>query len=194
VKLQERRVDLTNEKRSLKTKPSKCPSTSSKSDEKSADPFRVINWCWIKSLDPLCVLLFMAKLAKGESKFGFCECSICNQGYREILAASKKINGKKILTATSPEIIQEALNTDITKFQINLSTIMGNSDSNNESYDYTSKKGGKNNIRDDKILIEIDKTIIENAIISVLVSDSGKKIISESVKSIKKSSRKDIQK
>lgn len=194
VDLEEARTDIAKVKRSTRTKSLKKAIPPIKTDNQSDDSLRMIKWCWIKTLnDPLCVLVLMAKLAKGESEFGFCDCPICNQGYREILVALKKIKESKNLTANSPEIVREAQNIDITKIRFNLSEIIAKSSEKSQQIDYN-KSLGINTDLHEKVLIEIDKSVLEKAIVNVLESERGKKIISNAVKPKKRKARKEVNK
>ena len=42
---------------------------------------------------PHCLIL-LSLLAQGKSELGFCGCSICNQGYRELLAFIENLSGR----------------------------------------------------------------------------------------------------
>jgi hypothetical protein len=161
----------------------RSPAKPRKSDSKDEDNLKVIKWCWLKSFDLPHAIVLWSMLANGRSELGFCDCPTCNQGFRELLACGKKENGNRTVTTSSRKIVKEASDIDIPNFSLDLSTIFNQP---NET-----KKGtpGKNAGNDDdksqkngKIVIEVDGAFIEHSVLKVLASDTGRKIIRETVK------------
>ena len=148
-------------------------------DKKNDDKLRIIKWCWLKSWELPAVLFLISMLASGKSKLGFCECATCNQGYREFMAISENSSGKK-LKASSREIVKKAREEDITGFTLDIADLfkrLGSHDDNKANQKTTEKPMRNTTANEGKILLEIDETVIEYAIIKVLSSDKGQQII-----------------
>lgn len=156
-------------------------SASQKDSPKDGD---VIHWCTIRTLCdsyemsfPLFMDLILI-LASGKKKLGFCDCPMCHQGYREMLANIINITEKKKLTAHSRAIVIQARGAQIDGVKFNIP----------EYVDYlTEKRGerptpqieepGPHPAKRKKITIEIDSDVLENAVLTVLKSEKGREII-----------------
>jgi hypothetical protein len=146
------------------------------------EQFRVIKWCWLKTYEMPYVLLLISMLAQGKSRLGFCDCTICNQGYREFLAFLEFLDGKNI-SSQSREIVKKARDQDMSKISWDLSDILLNysflddqeTSRNKDTTPVQKPVAGKG-----KILVEIDEEIIENAVLKILQSEKGQHIIQES--------------
>jgi hypothetical protein len=148
-------------------------------DKKNDDKLRIIKWCWLKSWELPAVLFLISMLASGKSKLGFCECATCNQGYREFMAISENSSGKK-LKASSREIVKKARQEDITGFTLDIADLLkrlGSHDDNKANQETTVTPMRNTTVNEGKILLEIDESVIEFAIIKVLSSDKGQQII-----------------
>lgn len=148
------------------------------------DPFKTVNWCWLKHMSFGPTLVLMMMLAKGRAKLGFCSCALCNQGYREYLAELRSVNVTEI-KANSREIVKEAYGKDLSDVKLNLTGLFGQttqekSDSTNSKEIRKSPSGG--------LFIEIPQEIIEAGIEKVLTGESGKKILRETLKRTRKNS------
>lgn len=152
--------------------------------KKESEDDSIIKWCGIRALCnsfemsyPLFSNLVLI-LAGGEKKLGFCDCSSCNLGYREMLAMVANITENKKLTAQSREIVIQARSEKINGFAIDFSELL------RRIYE---KKGKEQPIYNQefvpkqrsngKIVIELDPLVIENAVFSVLKSEKGQEII-----------------
>jgi hypothetical protein len=63
-------------------------------------------------------------LLDGSSKLGFCNCTTCNQGYREYLATLKKRDGRSI-GANSREIVKEVYGKDLSDVELDIAKLFG---------------------------------------------------------------------
>lgn len=155
---------------------------------------KVINWCAIRALCNSCEMSFplyfnlVVILARGEKKLGFCHCSACNQGYREMLASITNATENKKLTAQSREIVIKARGDKIDGLKFDLSEFIGKLNEKEEApLKHENKDPTPQNTNNRKILIELDEAIITNTILKVLSSDAGQKIIKEASVRRKKS-------
>ncbi|QSZ66353.1 hypothetical protein RJ40_01985 [Methanofollis aquaemaris] len=156
-------------------------SASQKDSPKDGD---VIHWCTIRTLCDsyeMSFSLFMNLiliLASGKKKLGFCDCPMCHQGYREMLANIINITEKKKLTAHSRAIVIQARGDQIDGVKFDIPKYVGY---------LTEKRGerpapqiedpGPNPANRGKITIEIDSDVLENAVLTVLKSEKGREII-----------------
>ena len=146
------------------------------------EQFRIIKWCWLKTYDMPYVFIFISLLAQGKSRLGFCDCTICNQGYREFLAFKELLDGKKV-SSHSRDIVKKARDQDMSKISWDLSDLLLNysffddqeTPRNKITTPVQKPVAGKG-----KILIEIDEDIIENAVVKILQSEKGQQIIQDS--------------
>lgn len=174
--------DSIPEKRNVVRKRIEKNSKTHQNEKDLKDQFRVIKWCLLKTSQMPYVLLFMSMLVQGKSTLGFCDCTICNQGYREFLAFKELLDGRKI-SSHSREIVKKARDEDMSKISWNLSDLLLNYslfEDQEPSKSHTSAPIQKSVAGEGKILIEIDEGIIENAVIKVLQSEKGQNIIQES--------------
>lgn len=181
-------VDLTDK---TELQPPVNPKKVSKSSKKrnsakdNQSNENVIKWCeihavmtWHEMTFPFflnLVLLF----AEGKKDLGFCDCAVCNLGYREIQTTIINLTEKKKLKPSSREIVSKYHDADIAGMKIHFPQLMSrgmenqNDDNNIIHSDYSPKN-------DEKITIEIDKDVIENIILKILSSERGQKIIRNS--------------
>ena len=88
--------------------------TKSSPKQEAPENEEVMNWCVIRAMCNSFEMTFahfvflVLILARGDKKIGFCDCTICNQGYRELLANIANTTEKKKLTAQSREIVIKA--------------------------------------------------------------------------------------
>lgn len=181
-------VDLREEDESSEfiTKKKKTRSSKKEKDGNNKKSEKVIKWCQIHSAMnnhqmtfPLFVNLFY-QLAEGERHLGFCDCNVCNLGYRELQTEYINLTENKKLKPNSREIVSRFHDADISKTIFDLSnfcerkskkTVEDNSDKSNE---ITSVN--------DKISIQIDRDVFENLLIKVLSSEKGQELIKKSIK------------
>ena len=169
-----------------KTQPTK-KKTKASSKLESSESDEVINWCDIRATCNSFELSFphffylVLLLAKGTTKIGFCHCSVCNQGYRELLASTINATENKKLTAQSREIVIKArgdkidgLKFDVSKFL----NVMGGKDGERQSKE--SQESIPQLQKTGKIVIEIDSAVLENAVCNVLKSKKGQEILQSS--------------
>jgi len=180
-------VDITDK---TELQPSVNPKKVSKSSKKrnSAKDTRsnenVIKWCeihaamtWHEMTFPFflnLVLLF----AEGKKDLGFCDCAVCNLGYRELQTTIINLTEKKKLKPSSREIVSKYHGADIAGMKIHfpqlMSEITPKLDENN-SLEKTEKAQKSGN----KVTIEIDRDVIEDLIINILSSEKGQQIIKQ---------------
>jgi len=156
-----------------KTAPKKKPP----SDEK------IIHWHTIRAicnsydLDFPLFLNLIIIFARGEKKLGFCDCSSCNRGYRELQAWI--INGieKKKLTANSREVVIKSSYDKIDGMTYDISDFLRRyGEASNEKSSEQSESPAKK-VHSGKITIEIDSDVLETAVFNVLKSEKGREII-----------------
>lgn len=155
--------------------PSKPPGKDS-----NEDPLRIVKWCWIRNFQLPHVLVLLSSLAQGKSELGFCGCATCNQGYREMLAFIAKIDGKKNVNSASREIVQEAQGVDITKITFDIPELaeIFRFDNKQKSASSSSTEPIQSaRIEGGRLLIELDESVIERAVLNVLSSEQGQNII-----------------
>ncbi len=170
----------------------KSPKYSNK-EKKDDDLLRVIKWCWLRSWQLPHVLVLLSLLVEGKSEFGFCDCAICNQGYREILAFKTNLSEEKKLKASRREIVKQAQGKDITQYTLNIPEllgILGSKEKKVVSQGPVATTKENLSLNEGKILIELDEAIIERAVIKVLSSEEGQNII-KTICAPKKRGRKD---
>jgi len=155
-------------------------SEKNKKEKAEEDKFRIIKWCWIRSAQLPYVLVMLCFLAKGRSELGFCDCAICKQGYREILALVTGLSEKRKVSPASREIVKKAQEVDITKITFNISELMDVVGSRPKTQ--ISEERAATNIQSTrtdsgKIVIELDDSIFERAVMKVLMSEEGQNLI-----------------
>lgn len=156
--------------------------TSQQEGKDIEEKLRVIKWCWLKTYELPHVLVLMSRLAQGKSELGFCNCGICTQGYREILAFKENLSGRDV-DSHSREIVLKARETKISGLSLDISDLLltyPSSENKEKPGKEVSPTPTKSQASDGKILIEIDEGIIENAVVKVLQSEKGRQIIQES--------------
>ena len=162
----------------------KGPTFNPEKEEREEGENNVIKWCSISAMChsysmtyPLFVSLVLS-LAQGKIKLGFCGCGSCYHGYRELLAECVNHKEKKKLTANSREIVKQALKKDLNGVNMDISELLTRPEfvMNDENDQKTTTRIKKNV---GKILIELDEAAIENAVLNVLSSEAGRKIIKE---------------
>lgn len=159
-------------------------------DKKNDDKLRIVKWCWLRYWELPPVLILISMLASGKSKLGFCECATCNQGYRELMALTPSNSSKK-LKASSREIVKKTREENITEFTLDISDLLkklGSQEDNKTNQETTVTPIRNTLVNEGKILLEIDETVIEYAIIKVLSSDKGQQIIKNATAPRKKKS------
>jgi hypothetical protein len=192
-------VDLTEPKKSddkpidsVPPQPiKKKPKSSSKNEDIKNDS--IIKWCLISALCnsyqmtfPIFVNLILT-FAEGKKHLGFCDCPACNRGYRELLAFVTSGTEKKKLTASSREIVIKARETKIDGMKLDISQFLSREKIEGEDKPKPDNELPKKEQRNtDKITIEIDPDVLENAVFNVLKSEKGRDLIQQ----IKKQKRK----
>jgi hypothetical protein len=192
-------VDLrepkTDDNITIDTTPSepvkKKQKSSSKKEEVKNDS--MIKWCLVSALCNSYEMTFpiffnlVLTLAEGKKQLGFCDCPSCNRGYRELLAVVTSGTEKKKLTASSREIVIKARETKIDGMKFDISGFLSRE---NSAGDDRPKPGNelpkKEQGNTDKITIEIDPDVLENAVFNILKSDKGRVLIQQ----IKKQKRR----
>jgi hypothetical protein len=81
---------------------------------------------------------------------------------------------KRILQSNCRSIVQEVCSIEKTKFSMDLSSLF--------SQTKETAMRDNSNRKDGKIIIEIENTVIENAVLKVLASDHGQEIIRGAIK------------
>ena len=158
--------------------------TKSSPKQEAPENEEVMNWCVIRAMCNSFEMTFahffflVLILARGDKKIGFCDCTICNQGYRELLANIANTTEKKKLTAQSREIVIKARSDKINgiKFAVPdfLKAISKKGDDNHAHEKEDPKPQQTNN---GKIVIEIDPMVLESVVLSTLSSEKGQEII-----------------
>jgi len=149
-------------------------------DKAEEDKFRIIKWCWIRSAQLPYVLVMICFLAEGRSELGFCDCAICKQGYREILAVVTGLSEKRKVNPASREIVKKAQDVDITQITFNISELMdvvGSRPKTQISGERAATNIQSTRTDNGKIVIELDDTIFERAVMKVLMSEEGQNLI-----------------
>jgi len=174
--------ESSQEKKKDRRKRSEKRTSGNQQDEKSIrEKFRVIKWCWLKKYEMPHVLILISMLAQGRSTLGFCDCTLCNEGYREFIAFRENLEGNHV-TSHSREIVQRAREQDMSTISWNLSDLLLHYSIDDDEIPRTqsSQPVHKSTVREGKILIEIDEEIIANAVLKILQSEKGQRIIQES--------------
>ena len=116
-------------------------------------------------------------LAEGESELGFCDCNICNQGYREIVAALKNASGKRRLTANSREVVKEVHGKDITKYKVNFFEMLRKLDNDRLGKVKAKDPSGKENRK--IITINIEESVFEKILMKILSTEKGQRLLKD---------------
>jgi hypothetical protein len=170
----------------------KSSSNTPKADKKDEN---VIKWCAIRatcnsfSMTYPMFFSLVLSLAQGKLKLGFCGCNSCQQGYRELLAEFAHNEGRKNITASSREIVIKAREIDLNGFNIDISEFLKRLGPSSKQDDLPEPTATARKRDSGKIVIELDKAIIENTVLDVLSSEAGRKIIKEISKPRKKMRR-----
>lgn len=161
------------------------PVDKEKSGSKKKPPSdeKIIHWHSIKTICnshdmdfPLFLNLILI-FAKGEKKLGFCDCTSCNRGYRELQAWVINATEKKKLTAQSREVVIKSSYDKIDGMSFDISDFLHrNGEPNNEKISEHNESPAKK-IPSGKITIEIDSNVLENAVFNILKSKRGREII-----------------
>jgi len=162
----------------------KKPRSASKKDGRDTKPDDVINWCLISALCNSFEMTFpiffnlVLTFADSRKQLGFCDCAACNRGYRELLAYITNHTENKKLRASSREIVIKARDTKIDgmKFDVSHFLSRGNTPGDNKPNQGNELRKVEK-VGTDKILIEIDSEVLENAVFNVLKSEEGRGII-----------------
>lgn len=158
--------------------------TKASSNQETSESDNVINWCVIRAMCNSFDMTFahffylILILARGDKKIGFCDCTICNQGYRQLLADMTNTTDKKKLTAQSREIVikSRGIKIDGIKFAVpDFLEAMPKKGSDNHAHEKEDPKPQQTN--NGKIVIEIDPSVLENAVFAVLKSERGQEAI-----------------
>lgn len=144
----------------------------------------VIKWCeihavmtWHEMTFPFflnLVLLF----AEGKKDLGFCDCAVCNLGYRELQTTIINLTEKKKLKPSSREIVSKYHDADIAGMKIHFPQLMSETKPKLEENNKVIKS--ENALKsDNKVTIEIDRDVIEDLIINIFSSEKGQQIIKQ---------------
>ncbi len=174
--LKERRDEKIREIRNPEMKSPSYP----RKEKKDENPLSVIKWCWLKWGELPYVLVMISLLAQGKSELGFCECAACNQGYREWLAFYNDPYGERKLKAGSREIVIKAREEDYSEVTLNVAHLVNNLGSKVRdvtSQVTTAPTAPIHRTSEGKILIELDESVIERAVLNVLSSEEGQNIL-----------------
>ncbi len=157
----------SQKKRSSKGKEQLSP----RPDAPGAD---VIYWCTIQSSYTSFEMTFpkflylAVLLAGGTKKLGFCHCSTCNQGYRELLADLTNSTEKKKLTANSREIVTKARDAKIDGVTFDVSNLISGSNKKESEHPIHEIDGSvSSKPSTGKITIEIEPDVLENAVFTL---------------------------
>jgi hypothetical protein len=146
----------------------------------------IILWCQIHALcnshyiefPDFFMIVFL--LAGGEKYLGFCDCHICSQGYRQLLAWLTRTKEGKVakLTAQSREVVIRARNTEINGVTFDISEFSSRLKEKKTDHALP-KKEASTPIRPStgKITIEIESVVLEDVVIKVLNGERGREII-----------------
>lgn len=170
----------------IDTKPNKLKKIKAKesSKKKKLDEENVIHWHMVRAMCNFTSMSFpnffilLMLLGRGEKKLGFCDCPSCNQGYREMLATIVNVTEKKKLTAQSREIVIKARGEQIDGHTIDFSTLIQKTlDKEGKELPEEKPESIPPRANNRKIVIEIDPSVLENAVFSILKSEKGQEII-----------------
>ena len=155
-------------------------------DSENKKPEKVIKWCQIHSAMnshqitfPLFINLFY-QLAEGEKHLAFCDCNVCNLGYRELQTEYINLTENKKLKPNSREIVSRFHDADISKTIFDLSDFCERKSP--KTGEDTLDKSNEITSMNDKISIQIDRNVMENLLINVFSSKKGQELIKESLK------------
>ena len=168
------------------------------SKKEKPDEKKVIPWCTIRTLGKSSDLSFpyffslVILLARGEWRLGFCNCTSCNLGYRELQAWIMNEPEKKKLTAQSREVVIKASYDKIETISYDIPKFLERYKA--ESFD--EKSGEKDDspikkVPSGKITIEIDCEVLDNAVLNVLKSEKGREVIQSIPRKYRKVKSKD---
>ena len=158
--------------------------TMSSPKQKTPENETVINWCvihaWCITYKMSFPLFFnlVSILARGEKKLGFCKCSTCNQGYREMIANITRLTENRKVTAQSREIVIQARGKKIEGMTFDFPEFLkmiNEDEGDNLAHEKEDPKPQRPN--NGKIVIEIDPGVLENAVFAVLKSEKGQEAI-----------------
>lgn len=169
----------------------KKPKSSSKNEDVKDDS--IIKWCLISALCnsyqmtfPIFFNLVLA-FADGKKYLGFCDCPSCNRGYRELLVVVTSGTEKKKLTASSREIVIKARETKIDGMKLDISHFLSREKIEGDDKPKPEHElPRKEQVNADKIIVEINPDVLENAVFNILKSEKGRVLIQQ----IKKEKRK----
>jgi len=158
--------------------------TKSSPKQETSEKEKVMNWCEIQALCNSFEISFphffylVIILARGDTKIGFCNCTICNQGYRELLASTVNATEKKKLTAQSREIVIKARGDKIDGIKFAIPDFVAAITNKGTDHTTPEKEDPKpQQTNNGKIVIEIDPGVLENAVFAVLKSERGQEAI-----------------
>jgi hypothetical protein len=176
-------VDLKEEKSVSSYLPKSSKTTKRKKEnakEKADENCKVIKWCEINALMrsndmtlPNFVLLLLL-FTEEKRILGFCNCAICDLGYREYLSTVTNLTENKKTKFSSREIVMKARETDIPAIRFNISEFLERGSKTEKDITIEPKI---NSLNKDQIPVEIDRSILENVILHVLSSSKGKKLV-----------------
>lgn len=174
-------VDLKEKKTTPYHPLKRKKSTRKKSEEKKVKgKEKIITWCQIVALMRLYemtfpLFLFLTILfAEGKRDLGFCDCAVCNLGYRELKAELINREREKKVKPSSRELVILARETDIPSISFNIPHFFDEvTNPNNDTNIIKNEDFEKKN----KISIEIDRGTFENVVFHILSTNEGKKLI-----------------
>lgn len=146
----------------------------------------IFKWCGIRgvcnSLEMDFPMFFMIALAlaKGDKYIGFCDCHVCNQGYRQLLAWLVKSKGGAAakITAQSRDVIIRAKKTEINGITFDISRVLPKGkEKKTEELSHEKNRASHRKPSEGKIAVEIDSEVLEDVIIKILNSERGREII-----------------
>ena len=106
------------------------------------------------------------------------DCPACNHGYRELLAFMTNYTKNKKLKVSSREIVIKAREMRIDSMKFDISRFLSRENAPGDSkLNQGNELQNMERVSTDKILIEIDSGVLENAIFNVLKSEKGRRII-----------------
>lgn len=143
----------------------------------------IIKWCHIHAAMnyhemtlPLFLNLVLL-LAKGRMDLGFCNCSACHSGYRELQTDIINRTEGKNLKPSSKKIVSRFYDADISSMKFHFPKFINGTPTNgHENSVGLSENAPRLN---DKISIEISRGVIENIIREVLSSDQGQQMVKD---------------
>jgi hypothetical protein len=170
---------LTIRKKSARTE-NTTKDTAKKKDLKDEG---VLHWHTIKALCGREIsfphfFYVMMVLGEGEKQLGFCDCTSCNMGYREMLTAVVNATENKELTPHSREIVIKAREVTPDGAKFDIAKMIRKDDEKKETKDSQNMQDAiPRRSNSGKIVIEIDPGILEDAIFTILKSEKGQEII-----------------